>query len=521
MRRGLSGRVWAWGGGALPALLFFGLLAAAIHAGARRLGFIGDSWTIFFHAASGWREALGTPLGYHYIPLASGWTRLLYLAFGDREMLYAVANIVELAIVGWLTFLLGRRLLGESLPGLLAGSLLVGSSAFPDITYWPLVGNFHCLAVAFAIGAIGAASVLAEENPPSGASWGFATALAGACFTYEGTFTLLPVAVVWCLVRAAERNGVRSLFRLETAKELLRRFAPSLPVVAALILAKIHFAKATASAILPALDFERLHSLAHGLIGIFALRSSAEVLETLLFLGTTPASVGRIRILLFLGIALGVGVWAFLRARRGAALLVLWLSIHLVVAVIALPLSPRHRFLPSVPGLLLLSFSFCQAGQLLARRMARRPGEGFGALAPSPASLALAVPLVLASVLAMSAQGELHRAQELYRRSYYALRLAVEQARALLPLRNTPAVVTLVNAPAYLFEGGINAPAVDNAIHGISRFRLDGARVELVHTWIDVPGWIAADGSRLVDAQEILRRSADPFRAVVVFSLPP
>ncbi len=521
MRRGLGERLWAWRQGALPALLFFGLLAAAIHAGSRRLGFIGDSWTIFLHAAAGWWEALGTPLGYHYIPLASGWTRLLYLFLGDRETLYAIANIVELAVVGWLTFLLGRRLLGQSLPGLLAGSLLVGSAAFPDITYWPLVGTFHCLAVAFAIGAMFAASSLAEENPPRGVSWGFAAALAGACFTYEGTITLLPVAVVWCLVRTAERARVRSLFRLDTAKGLLRRFAPSLPVVAALILAKIHFAQATASAIAPGLDFERLHSLAHGLIGIFSLRSSAEVLETLLYLGTTPMSLGRTRILLFLAVALGVGVWTFLRARRGAALLVLWLSIHLAVAVIALPLSPRHRFLPSVPGLLLLSFGFCRAGELLARRLARRPGEVSYALAPSPASVAIAVPLVLASVLAMSAQGELHRAQELYRRSYDALRLSVEQARGLLLSRNTPTVVTLVNAPAYLVEGGVTAPAVDNAINGIVRFRLDGVRVELVHTLADVPGWIAADGSRWIDQGELLRRSADPFRAVVVYYLGP
>ena len=509
-------------GEALPALLYFGLLAAAIHAGARRLGFVGDSWTIFLEAASGWREALGTPLGYHYIPLAGAWVRVLHLFLGDREVLYALANIAELAAVGWLTFRLGRRLLGESLPGLLAGSLLIASAAFPDITYWPLVGNFHCLAVAFAIGAISAAARLAEDDPPLGTCWRFAVAFAAACFTYEGTFTLLPVAIVWFLVRAAERGGARSLWRRETAESLFRRFAPSLPALAALIFAKIYFSRATASAVSPAIDFERLHSLAQSLLGIFTLRSSTEVLENLLYLGTTPMALVRTRILLVLAVALLVGAWTFRRARRGAALLVLWLAIHLGAAAVALPLSPRHRFLPSVPGLLLLSFGFCRFGERLARGSTRRIGGGSGRLPLGDPGFALAVPVVLASVLAMSAQGELHRAQELYRRGYDALRLSVERARGLLPSRNTPAVVTLVNGPAYLVEGGIAAPAVDNAVNGLARYRLDGARIELVHTrQAGEPGWIAADGSRWIDQGELERLRADPFRAVVFFELGP
>lgn len=121
----------------------------------------------------------------------------------------------------------------------------------------------------------------------------------------------------------------------------------------------------------------------------------------------------------------------------------------------------------------------------------------------------------------MSAQGELHRAQELYRRSSGALRLSVEQARTLLPSRNAPATVTLVNGPAHLVEGGITAPAVDNAINGIVRFRLSGAKVELVHTRHNEPGWIAADGSRRVGPEDLDRRRADPFRAVVVYVLGP
>ncbi|MEP7013536.1 MAG: hypothetical protein ABJC13_24715 [Acidobacteriota bacterium] len=512
MRRDPLGRLWGWRDGSLPALLFFGLEAGAIHAGVRRLGFVGDSWAILMHAAPGWRAALGTPLGYHYIPLASGWTRLLYMLLGDHERLYAIVNIGELTVVGWLTFLLGRRLLGKALPGLLAGSLLIGSAAFPDVTYWALVGNFHCLAAIFSIGAIAAAAALAEENPPRGASLGFAAALAGACFTYEGMITLLPVALIWCLVRQAERAGARSLFRVAALQGMLRRFAWSLPVVAALVLAKIRFAQATASAITPALDLERLHSLAHGLIGIFTLRSSSEVLETLLYIGTTPMSIEWHRILVFLGLALALGVWTFLRARRGAALLVLWLAIHLFVAILALPLSSRHCFLPSIPGLLLLSLGFCQVGEWVSRRVAPAPGT---------VHMALAIPLVLTSVLILSAQGELHRAQELYRRSFDALRVAVEQARTLLPSRNTPATLTLVNFPAYLVEGGIAVPAFDNAMNGLALFRLGGTRIELIHTWVEVPGWVATDSSRLVDEAEVLRRGADPFRAVVAFELGP
>jgi hypothetical protein len=131
------------------------------------------------------------------------------------------------------------------------------------------------------------------------------------------------------------------------------------------------------------------------------------------------------------------------------------------------------------------------------------------------------VPLVLASVLVLSAQGELHRAQELYRRSFYAMRLAVQRAQTLLPSRNAPATLTLVNAPAYMVEGGIAVPAFDNAIGGLVRYRLGGVRVEMVHTWTDVPGWVAADGSQRVDEWEVIRRRADPFQAVVSFKLGP
>ncbi len=518
------GRFWGWREGALPALILFGLEAAAIHVGARRLLFVGDSWAIFFHAAPGWWEALGTPLGYHYIPVASGWTRLLYLLFGDRESLYAIANIAELAVVGWLTFLLGRRLLGHPLPGLLAGSLVIGSAAYPDITYWPLVGNFHCLAVAFSIGAMAAAADLAEERPPRGASWWFAAALAGAAFTYEGTVTLLPTAIAWCLVRSVQRTGFSSLFRLDHLLALLRRFAPSLPVVAALFLAKLRFADATASALAPQFNLERLFSLAHSLLGIFTLRSSYDLLESMLFVGMTPTHADPTRALLVVVPAFAVGVWTLLRARRDAGLLVLWLAIHLVIGVIALPLSPRHRFLPSIPGLLLLSFAFCWAGEWLGRLLARKsagtidPVPSPGAFAArSSAIVAFALPLALTLVLLLSAHGELLRAQELFRRAGVAVQLVTERARAILPLRGAPATLTLVNAPATLIEGGLTASAFDNATQGLKRFRLGGVRLELVHTWVNLKGWKEANASRRVDAVGLLRRIADPSRAVFGF----
>ncbi len=513
---------WGWWQGALPALFLFGLLAAAIHAGARRLGFIGDSWAILYQAAPGWREALGTALGYHYIPVASGWTRLLYALLGDRESLYAIVNIVELGVVGWLTFLLGRRLLGHPFPGLLAGSLLIGSAAFPDITYWPLVGNFHCLAVAFSIGAIAAAADLAQEKPPRAAPWWFAAALAGAAFTYEGTVTLLPTAISWCLVRSIQRSGFRSLFRLDHIAGLLRRFAPSVPVVAALFLAKIRFADATASAIAPQLDLDRVHSLAHSLLGIFMLRSAYDVLERTLFFGGTP-SHDQTRAVILVGLAFALGLWTLLRSHRDAGLLVLWLAIHLVIGVIALPFSPRHRFLPSVPGLLLLALAFCWMGEWLARHLAQAArnldrASSPGALpARSHASAAWAVPLGLTLILLISAQGELHRAQELFRRAGVAVRLSVDHGRAHLPSRTAPATLTLVNAPAHLVEGGVTASVFDNVTQGLMRFRLGGVRLELVHTWTDLPGWKEANASRRVDAAALTRRIADPSRVVLSF----
>ncbi|MEP7013535.1 MAG: hypothetical protein ABJC13_24710 [Acidobacteriota bacterium] len=472
--------------------------------------------------------ALTTPLGYHYIPIASAWSRLLYLLFGDRERLYAIANIGQLALVGWLTFWFGRRLLGHPLAGLLAGGLLIGSAAFPDVTYWPLVGNLHCLAAAFAIGAVAAAFQLAEEGPPRGAAWGFAVALVGAVFTYEGTITLLPVAVVWCLVRSAEREGIRSLFRFDLLKGLLRRFAPTLPVVAALIFAQVRFAGATSGAIAPGLDTVRLHSLAQCLLGIFTLRGSYDVLEGLLRLGSTTALVDSRRPLLLIGSALVASVWIFRRAGRGTRLLMLWFWIHLAIEAVAVPLAPRHRFLPSIPGLLLLAFGFCRWGERLSRRIARAAPAGTAettgtvrTVALSRAAVALGLPVLLSSILLFSAEGELHRAQELYRRSYDSLRLSVEQARALLPSREAPATVTLVNAPAYWADGGITAPAFENALGSLRYFRLRNAGLEVVHTWTGLPGWQATGGSRLVDGQELMRRIADPHRAVIALDHAP
>ncbi len=511
-----------WRDGALPAHLFYCLEAGAIHAGARRIGLVGDSWAILLQAARGWDSALATPLGYHYIPVALGWTRLLYLVFGDREPLYAVANVAQLTLVAWLTFLLGRRLLGRPLPGLLAGALLIGSAAFPDITYWVVVGNFHSLSLAFSILAVAAAFELAEEAPPRRAAWVFAAALAGAIFAYEGTLVILAVGILWVLGRALARQGMRGLTRPALLGDLFRRFAPTLAVMAAWLFSQARFAVATGTPVAPRIDEIRLHSAAHALLGIFTLRGSFDVLESLLAFGRGGVLTGLAPSLGLIVLAVAASVWCSRRGGLGVRLLLLWFWLYLAIAAVGLPLAPRHRFMPSVPGLLLFSFALCQGGEWLATRIAK--GSDAGSVPPGafrPATVALGVPLTVALVLLLSAQGELRRAQELYRRSSGSMRLAVEQARAALPSRRPPAVVTLVDAPAHWVEGGITVPAFGNALEGIAFFRLPGARLELVRTRPDPPGWMAVPGSPRVDAEELRRLIADPSRTVVVFDRDP
>lgn len=492
----------------LQALLVLVLLAGYAfvqHAGLRRVGFVSDSWAILFQAEPGFLAAVSTPLGYHYVPVFSAFTRVLRLLFGWHEALYAWSNLALLVLVAWLAFLLGRRVLGHPLAASLGAVLLVGSAAHHEVTYWLLVGHQHLLAAIFTLLGLRLALDLADGPPDPRRGLLLAACAAAACFSYEGSLTLLPTAMLWIGLRLHLRERAPVRGRAALARELLARLWPCVLVGLAVLAGRQAFHEQTQSATAFGFDSWRRYLLARGLFSIFSLRGSHDTLARLVSGAGLDTSVNaQFAVWLWLLLAAAVVGLVLFRSRGdGPKLLVLWLAVHLAALSLSVGICHRHHFLPGIPGLLLLAYGLCRAGEAAARRF----GEA--------AVLAAGLPLTAVMWLLIGAQGDLRQELALYERATVAHHSLVGETRAGLA-RRPGALPTYVNPPVLLAAGGLGVPIFENVPHAIVSLSLDGMPVEFVCTPEPRHGPCLAN-SRTVSLPELHALAADPGRLVLLF----
>lgn len=446
------------------------MLVAAVYGPTRRLGFTSDAWVVLLQMRGGFRKALTSTLGYHYVPVASALMQACWRAFGLWATPWQVLSLIQFAVTVHLVYQVGRRLLSSSGLAFLASVLFIGNAFFHEVTYWPINGNIHSLAQSLYL--LGIIIVLDMKGTEADVRrhWLFAALTLFAVFTYEGMVTMIPVAAtILALRRLADESG--GWRRVGTWwSQVARPLAPCAIVVLLLALAKSRFAQDMATATDLDLSLQRLYWAVRGLFGLFSLRGSHEVLHRMLTLGRdTPGVASPFVIGWFLfGCAGLVGI--FWRERRqGPRILACWLAIHVLVLAAMVPMSSRHGYLPAVPAALLSVWAL----EAVARRMSIALRWEVG---PERMALIVAVPVL---ALVLMAQRDHQTARAVWGEASDASAETAALVRTLAPQRREPLTVCFVNMPGILAKQGMGAFTFSNGLTDLAHLEA-GRRVERV-----------------------------------------
>jgi len=370
----------AIGFGVLPTVVLVALQAAfveVIYGPTLRVWFLNDAWVHLDQARRGLWHAVSTSVAYHYIPVASAFKVLVLRIGGLSAPTFQVVALALHVVVGYQVYRLGRRLFGDVLVAIVASLLFLGSAAFHEVTFWPVIGSAYVLAAFFYLLGFGVALDLVEAERPSPGCWWLALWFLLAVFSFPGAVTLPALAAATLVGGRFRAVGDRPARPWTDAAEWRWIGAALLPCAGALVLpalARLHFASVMSTATVFRFDWLRAYWFLRSLHATVRLRASSEILDGPLTLW------GRLNIgnglPLAVWAAVGSGAvliaWSFVRARRLAVpVLSFWVYLQLGFTVAALLGASRHTYLPSIPGLLLVAYALRSIGERIARPVER------------------------------------------------------------------------------------------------------------------------------------------------------
>jgi hypothetical protein len=495
----------------LTALGLQAALVAAIYWPTYRLQFVSDSWVFLDRLRQGFWPAVSTPTGYHWQPVAVAWVALLRGTFGERPALFQAVNLAQLTLLGYLTYLMGRRVLPDSRGAILASLLVVGSASFYEATYWPLNGNLHMLGHDLYLLAVILAHDVALGRLGRGGPWllGF-TALA-AVFSHPAMITAVPVCALTVLVVGRDRADSEPPRPARRSKRTA--FVLLLAVAALFGVARMAFSASFGDAPKPGLDAERMFLLVQrGLIGLFTLQGSPLVVDKVMTLGILPP-LGTLRLLLFvvswLVAALAAAALILWRARTsGVRLLIGFLGIHLAALTLATPATPRQLAVPAVPAALLTVWAL---GAVAGRLAGKAPTAAW-------AAVWRAAPAALVLLLVLGAQADHRTALRLNLRAGDAVRALVARIRAVAPPGQEPVDLMLVNMPSITIDRRMHAWVFANGLEELAYAASPAVGSVEVR---QMPGWgptdLVAPRIRRLSPVALRAQLADPYRVLLLF----
>jgi hypothetical protein len=500
---------------ALAVLLFQSALVVVIYWPTRRLGFVSDAWVHLERVRQGLWAAVATPVGYHWQPVGCAWIALIRGLFGERPAIFQAIILLQLTLVGHLTYQLGRRILPDAGTAFLASLLFLGSAAFYEVTYWALEGNMHLLAAQFYVLAVLVAYDMARGRLARSGPWLLGLTALGAVFTYLATVTVLPVCALTLFFVGRGGPGGESSGR--PWRFWLKALIPLAAVGVLFAVARVAFAPYFAMAPQPGLEPERVYWLVRrGLLGLFSLRGSYGQVDRVLTLGT-QTEYGTVYMWICVGIwlvlASAIAAWCLWRARTpGLRVLVAFLGMHLLILALASPITPRGSLVPAVPAALLTAWALRAGADRLAARVTTAPG------------LALCRDLPAASILLLvvGAQADHASAARVHTRVTEGARALVERIKAVAPPDRGPVDLTLINMPDLQFEGGIAAFAFLNGLPELAHFASPAVGTVDIRQMPSVgePEYVLQPIPVLTPA-ELRAHVADPHRVVLLFEKGP
>lgn len=497
-------------GGLVSVYIAHLVFVAVLYAPVLRFHFAADAWNLLLHARQGFFHALLAPLGARYVPVAGLFDNFLWGLFGANPGAWALVLLALLAALGTALQRLGARLLGSAPLAFLASLLFLANASFHEVSLWPVVGGVHLLAALFVVAALLGAADLSEGGPTgsdgTASAWRLAGWLAAAYFTDHGTLpalVLVALWLVWARARAHDLTLTRVgglLTRRGEVAFLLRTLAPLGVVSVVAAVTHVYLDQATPAGAQPA------YWLVRGLLSVFSLRASHDLLHTLLTFGadspldalTTARCVDG-----WLLAGLVAAVLMLRRASLGVGVLTLWLLLQAAYLGLFHTFVPRHALLVALPAALLTLHALAVLGRRLTM-----PGFGTWGL-PAFATL----------LLIAGSQADVARGLRAYGAASNANRTLVELLRGEFPQRPQGSGVTLVNLPASIVDGGVGARAFGNGVDSLVQLGMPSAPADLQTRRLpsSAPQWLFAVGSTPMSLVELRAQLAAVPRLVVLY----
>ncbi len=316
------------------------------------LGFNTDAFGLIDHVRHGFVHALNWDKSYHYFPVTAAWLWVQHAVFGLNESAYQVLNILQHGIISVLVFLLALELTDKRGLALLAGVLFAGSGNFYEVTLWSIVGtNFHVSSFFYIAGLIFFIRFLRSRLQTY--YWLFSICVTLALWSHESTLSLVPVCMAYYfLIHSApiDFSRLRAKIRSECSRFMRLFYIPILITIGFLLMKgamSLHGAVTGG----PQSLTSNIYFFLRGVVGAFTLRGDGQ------FLGPILGLFGGIH-LVWLWLIIGVFgfgslmVFVFSPVER---FLVVWALGQLLMMELAISISSRHLYLPTVATTIFIS----------------------------------------------------------------------------------------------------------------------------------------------------------------------
>jgi len=341
-------------------------LSLLLYRNALGFGFNSDAFVLFRHATESLRSALSWDHSYHYMPLTSFWVWFQHLFFGGREQSYQLLNILQHGVMAFLVYRLARSLKMEYFSSVLAGLLYVFAGSAYQVVLWSIVGaNYFVSGVLYLSGLM--LFILRCRQGRAGAGLPVAILYALALLAHEQSVSLLPVCFAFSLL-FLEASGTASLMQLldfaAWKRSLHRTGMLFVPLLAFGLMKKVMSSHASVTGFgQEPLAF--INGLLQAFARCFCLRGNQEALAWI----RAPHSLPLFLLGVLAAVCVLITLFYFLSPLE--RFLLAWCLGHVILMQMAIGVSVRHTYLPSVPGVLLDVLLLRRLGVYLISRTGR------------------------------------------------------------------------------------------------------------------------------------------------------
>ena len=336
--------------GDVPSLAVILGLVLILYRPSMGFGFNSDAFVLFGNASKSFFAALGWDHSYHYMPVTSLWIWFQHLFLGTHQQAYQVVNLLQHGVMAGMAFLLARRL---GLPrglALFAGILFAVAGSSYQVALWSIVGcnyfvsgMFYLIALMFFI--------RNNEEKEGRSSWWIPLLFAMALLSHEQSLSLLPACVAFSLLvlEAKDGRGLQQILTWMPWRRTLQRVLPMFGVLGAFVGMKVLMSSRAAVAGFGQDPIFFLTALFRGILHSFSLRGDATALTSAI--GIRPSGTLMLFLVILGGFFLTIVMSVLKPVER---FLLCWNLGHLLMMQMAIGVSIRHVYLPTIPATILV-----------------------------------------------------------------------------------------------------------------------------------------------------------------------